>query len=171
MKCVNHIGCFVGIFAVVCFVVFFIWIVWFGFNFSNSSFGKAESYIIVDNNINITEREVRDILYELQSTYPEYRLIRTNGKGESYHVFGDTNGVFPKFVFFHFKDIDKTVSCFVMISMENNVLIKLYAVDDGVIFKRINNYNEISRKENREIKKKFETDILDKLGEWKRGSK
>ncbi|MGI6291580.1 MAG: hypothetical protein ACOXZH_04050 [Bacteroidales bacterium] len=48
----------------------------------------------------------------------------------------------------------------------------MYAVNDGVIFRGwrgINNYKEITRKENRMIKKKFEKEILDRLGvKWKR---
>ena len=48
----------------------------------------------------------------------------------------------------------------------------MYAVNDGVIFRGwrgINDYKEIARKENRMIKKKFEKEILDRLGvKWKR---
>ncbi|HQB20126.1 MAG TPA: hypothetical protein PK495_06065 [Bacteroidales bacterium] len=143
---------------------------------TNRSF--AESYIIIDKDYNvITEEEITDILYEFQSTYPEYRLITTNEKGEQYHYFGDTNtdGVYSNLVFFYFKDIDKTVSCFPEISIKGDAvisLIRLYAVNDGVIFRGwrgINNYKEITRKENRMIKKKFEKEILDRLGvKWKR---
>jgi len=151
---------------------------------TNRSF--AESYIIIDKDYNvITEEEITDILYEeeiiailyeFQSIHPEYRLITTNEKGEKYHKFEtDTDNASSSLVFFYFKDIDKTVSCFPEIHIKDDAvisLIRLYAVNDGVIFRGwrgINDYKEITRKENRMIKKKFEKEILDRLGvKWKR---
>ena len=169
MKYIKYILVFVGIFIIIRIVVSCI-----GFiaNFSGNSYKYAESYVIINNNA-ITEEEFIDILYKFQCNYPEYQLIDINEKGEEYHYFkAIKNYEFsPELVFFYFKDIDKTVSCIIEVSIENNVLIKLYAVNDGVIFrewKRINYYKEISRKENRKIKKKFEKEILNKLGKWKR---
>lgn len=67
--------------------------------------------------------------------------------------------------------MDITISCIVGQSSNNSVFIKLYAVSDGVNFaklKQINNFKEISYKENRTVKQKFENEILDHLGvKWK----
>ncbi|MDR0206083.1 MAG: hypothetical protein LBI45_02340 [Bacteroidales bacterium] len=163
---------YIGIIVAICIVGFVVWALWFTINFQGDTYKDAEPYvIIVDNNvrkITLTTQNVIDIFYEFQSTYTEYQLISINDKEEKYHYFmANKNYQFdPELIFFYFKDIDKTVSCIVEISTRNNVLIKLYAVNEGVIFrkwKRINNYKEISREENRKIKKKFETEILNQL--------
>ncbi|HPJ92197.1 MAG TPA: hypothetical protein PK662_09715 [Bacteroidales bacterium] len=175
---------------IVVFAVIFIIIRSCCFEFLDEIFGNsrslAESYLIIDTDYNaitkeetiniLYEEEIIDILYEFQSIHPEYRLITTNEKGEKYHEFEtDTDNASSSLVFFYFKDIDKTVSCFPEIHIKDDAvisLIRLYAVSDGVHFRGwrgINDYKEITRKENRMIKKKFEKEILDRLGvKWKR---
>ena len=69
------------------------------------------------------------------------------------------------------KDINLTFSCVTEVTSKNHPLIKLYAINEGSVFRqweRINNYKEISRKKNKVMKKKFETEILDDLGvKWR----
>jgi len=76
------------------------------------------------------------------------------------------------FCYFYFSDINATIRCVINLRGSNfPTIIRLthltYTSDfyDG---KTINKRGEISRKENQMIKEKFETEILDKLGEWKR---
>ncbi|MDR1345423.1 MAG: hypothetical protein LBK03_01795 [Bacteroidales bacterium] len=164
---------YVGIIATLCAVGYIAWALWFALNFHGDTYKDAEPYIIVLDNMKtseVTGQRVIDLFYEFQCSYPEYRIIGINGKGEKYHNFGDIGESYPDLVFFYFKDINKSVSCIVETPVDNAV-IKLYAVNDGVIFRkwrRINNYKEITRKENREITKKFEKEILDQLGvKWR----
>ena len=74
-------------------------------------------------------------------------------------------------VFFYFEDINMVFSCITDVTPQNHPLIKLYAVNDGPVFRhweRINNFKEISYKKNKMVKKKFETEILDSLGvKWR----
>jgi len=163
---------YIGIIIAICIVGFVAWALWFAINFHGDTYKDAESYVIITDE-NVTTQWIIDFLYEFQSIHPEYQLIGVNEKGEEYHYFKAVKSYQfnPELIFFYFKDIDKTVSCIVETSARGNALIRLYAVNEGVIFrewKRINNFKEISRKENREIKKKFETEILDQLGvKWR----
>lgn len=169
---------YIGIIIAVFIVGFLAWAFWFALNFHGDTYKDAESYVIVKNDSTekstMNTENVVDVLRNFQHINPDYRLITSNEKGEDYHKFGreipyrsNQYGVF-----FYFKDRDKTISCIVAISNRGNALLKLHAVSDGINFaswKRINNFKEISRKENREIKKKFETEILDHLGmKWRR---
>jgi hypothetical protein len=171
MNYIKYTGIVIGIIITSCIVLLFAWSIWFVANFHGDKYKDAETYVITEDKIGTTTintEKIIDMLYKFQYTYPEYRLITINEKGEYYHNFIAEKGYQynPDLIFFYFKDIDLSVSCIVEIS-KNNAVIKLYAINNGVIFrdwKRINNYKEISRKENKEIKKKFETEILDKLG-------
>ena len=61
------------------------------------------------------------------------------------------------------KDINITFSCVTEVTSQNHPLIKLYAINEGPVFRhweRINNYKEISRKKNKVMKKKDENFIF-----------
>lgn len=157
----------IGIIVVVLVIGILLLGIWFAVNFHGDTYKDSERYLIyIDDSVNTTACFVEH-LNKFQITNPEYQLVDTDENGQKYHYFKSigSSQSDPELIFFYFKDINKTVSCIVENS-KNNILIKLYAVNDGVIFrkwKRINNYKEISRKENREIKRKFETEILNKL--------
>ena len=171
VKIIKCVGIIIGIIVAICFVGYFAWALWFVANFHGDSYKDAEPYVVFIENKEKDARASVDFLYQFQSVNPEFRLITTNRNGELYHNFSAIDGTYPDLIFFYFKDIDKTISCIVETSTKNKFVIKLYAVSEGVNFaswERINNYKEISREENERIKKKFETEILDKLGvKWK----
>lgn len=156
--------------------LFLIWAFFFVINFHGDTYGKSESYIIVEDSVGNIELSVEDIikiLYKFQCSHLAYRLITSNTNGVNYYKFSDKipNRSNQYMIFFYFKDMDITISCIVGQSSNNSVFIKLYAVSDGVNFaklKQINNFKEISYKENRTVKQKFENEILDHLGvKWK----
>lgn len=177
MKCINNIlKC---VFIIVSIMIFagIIWSLWFVANFHGDTYGKSEAYVI---NLNtkedsriVTSSDIVDFLFTFQNSHPQYQLININSKGEKYHYFSDKieNRREQYMVFFYFEDIDMTFSCITEVTSRNNSLIKLYAVNKSTIFRhweRVNNYKEISRKTNKKIKKKFETEILDNLGvKWR----
>ena len=71
-------------------------------------------------------------------------------------------------LYFYFEDINQTIHC-VIIGKGNISQIGLDAMSEGVIFVGWKNINtkDLSKEENKAIKKKFEVEILDKLGKWK----
>jgi len=120
--------------------------------------------------------------------YPEYKCTQTNEKGEVYdkgvfygysengkEIYSMTrteNSVFYSF-YFHFSDIKADVHCVINVSEQvadtNPSILQLTGVTfstNWAKWKRINT-KELTKKENREIKKKFETEILNNLGKWK----
>jgi len=155
---------------------FLVYACWFVANFHGDTYGKAESYVlenIPQKRFYVMSSDIVDLLHDFQCLHPQYRLMEMNSQGEEYHKFSRKieNRSDQYMVHFYFEDIDMTCSCITEVSSRNHTLVKLYAVSEGKNFdscKRINNYREISRKENKMIKKKFETEILDNLGvKWK----
>ena len=150
---------------------FFIYACWFVANFHGDTYGMAESYVlenIYQKRPYVMSSDIVDLLYDFQYTHPQYRLLEMNSQGEEdYSFFSKIENRSDQYiVLFYFEDIDMTCSCITEVTSRNHTLVKLYAVSEGKNFascKRINNYREISRKENKKIKKKFETEILDNL--------
>lgn len=164
----------IGIIGIVLVIGILVWAIRFAVNFHGDTYNDSERYIIqIDDSVTTTKTKwIVDLLYKFQIRNPEYQLVDIDEKGEEFHYFKSIRSSQSdiELIFFYFKDINKTVSCIVDNS-NYDIVIKLYAVNEGVIFrkwKRINNFNEISRKENRDIKRKFETEILNQLGvKWK----
>ena len=100
-------------------------------------------------------------------------MIDIDTNGEKYHHFSIAmdDRAKQQMCFFYFEDLNMTISCITEVSEHNKPLVKLYAINEGTIFrewKRINNFKEISHKKNNLIKKKFETEVLDNLGvKWR----
>ena len=98
----------------------------------------------------------------------------TDIQGNTYHNFSYKidNRNDQYLVFFYMGDVNMTFSCITEVTSSNHPLIKLYAINEGPVFRhweRINYYKEISRKKNKVMKKKFEIEILDNLGvKWRR---
>jgi hypothetical protein len=101
-----------------------------------------------------------------KNKYPEYKLIRVSSEG----IYGEYPDTYEKNyynLYFHFKDTDQTLHCIIL---DEPTIIGLDAVSQGTNFggwKDINTV-ELTREENDRIKKKFETEILNQLGKWKR---
>lgn len=157
--------------------VYLIYACWFVATFHGDIYGKAEAYVIdietYENGKFATSSDILDLLYEFQSLHPQYRLMDTDRDGIIYHNFSDKidNREDQYTVMFYFEDIDMIFCCVTAVTNKNNPLIKLFYVNEGSIVRHpeeINNYKEISRKKNKVMKKKFETEILDNLGvKWR----
>jgi hypothetical protein len=129
---------------------------------------------------------------EFVDNYPEYKCMQTNEKGETYdsgifyHYAANGGSVYSKSrtdssifysFYFYFPNIKADVHCIINVSKQvadtTSCTLQLTGVtysSNWASWKTINNYKEISKEENKMIKKAFETEILDKIykGEWKR---
>lgn len=150
---------------------------WFVATFHGDTYGKSEAYVI-DINSNMDDKyfdssDIVDLLYDFQCSHTQYQLMNTNVNGDIYYDFSHkiANRTDQYMVFFYFEDINMVFSCITEVTSRNHTLIKLYAVNEGSVFRhweRINNYEEISYEKNKMVKKKFETEILDSLGiKWR----
>jgi len=126
-------------------------------------------------------------LDEFKEKYPQYKCTQTNDKGETYekgkyysYSIGSANietstrtdsSMFYSF-YLHLSDIKADIHCVINVSTQNpdknnsNCIVQLTGVTyshNWASWKTINNFKEISRKENKEIKRKFETEILQRL--------
>lgn len=131
--------------------------------FTGDVFMNSEKYI-VDKSFNDLDLEI----YQFKKANPKYCLITTNEQGEEYK-FQDYNTPKHYHVFFYWEDKNLTVQCLIDPVDDKNALLSLYAVSKGVNFgtwKSINT-DDLTKEENAELKKKFETEILNKLGKWK----
>lgn len=148
------------------FVIYVVWVISFGYNFTGDVYQDSEEYIVEQ-----SKDDLINIIETFRSSNPSYKLITTNEEGE-YIYYQDSNSSKHYNVYFYFKDIDLTIKCLLDYINEDESRFSLYAVSKGVNFaswKTINT-KELTRKENKEIKKKFEKEILDNLGSWKRDS-
>lgn len=138
-------------------------IIIFGYNFTGDNYLHSEEYIVKK-----TYSDLDWEVYNFKKSNPEYALFRINEQGEKY-IHKDYQSSKHFHVFFYFEDINLTIQCLLDPINDKKSLLSLYAISKGVNFaswKSINT-NDLSKKENEEIKKKFEVEILDKLGKWK----
>lgn len=173
MKYLTNILKFTLLFIAIIGVTYLIYICWFVATFHGDIYGKAEAYVIdietYEHGGLVTSSDIVDLLYEFQTSHPQYQLMDADREGKLYHKFSDKieNRADQYTVMFYFEDIDMTFCCVTEVTNRNNPLIKLFYVNKGSIIRnpeKINNFNEISRKKNKAMKKKFETEILDNLG-------
>lgn len=154
-------------------------ILWVYNYYGDGLYSKSEPYVIAaKDNTTISLDSLLNLFYRFQMSHPDYRLMRKNDNGELFHDFHDKGGMYNyDHVYFYYKDIDITCACFLEMLKDSTILVYLNAVYDGVDFKECRQINEhrrasderISRRENRRMKKKFETEILDGLGvKWKK---
>lgn len=177
MKITKFILKFIVIISILAAIIWTIWGCLFAIAYFGISPDKAEAYVIDIKTHpagkDITSSDIVDLLYQFQCSHPQYRLMAPDTAGNAYHYFSPDSDCTAKqrMVFFYFADIDILLSCITEISPCNRPLIKLYYVNEGTVirdYQEINNYEKISRKKNRMIKKKFETEILNSLGvKWR----
>lgn len=152
---------------------------------SCGSYYHAEKYFF-----NMSFNELVKEINQLTEKYPEYKCTQTNEKGEVYDkgVFygysekGKTvyslsrtdSSVFYSF-YLHLPDINADIHCIINVSKQiadsAGTTLQLTGVtfsSNWASWKEINNNKVIDKKENEMIKRKFETEILDKLGSWRR---
>jgi len=130
---------------------------------NSNIYRHSENYVI-----NIPFQDLAVDIYYFKKSNPKYYSITTNEKGEKI-IYQDYSSAKHYHVFFYFEDIDLTIQCLLNPIDDKNSLFGLYAVSKGTRFAswQTINTNELTGKENRAIKKKFETEILNNLGKWK----
>jgi hypothetical protein len=146
------------------FLIYIGYIFCIGYNFTGDIYRHSEQYI-VDNSYNKLIGKIN----KFKEDNPEYYLITSNEKGERI-TYQDNRSNKYYHVFFYFKNINLTIQCLLSPIDDNKSYLALYAVSTGVNFAswEVVNTKDLSKEDNRDIKKKFESEILDKLGKWKR---
>lgn len=131
--------------------------------FSGNSYSNTEKYVV-----SLPYNDLKNRINTFKEENPQYFLITSNEKGEDI-VYEDDEDERYYYIFFYYKDIDLTIQCLLEPKNEGNSLLSLYAVSKGVNFAswKLINTDDLTKKENKELKNKFETEILDKLGKWK----
>ena len=119
----------------------------------------AESYLI-----NCSENELIDRIALFKENNPEYKRVVYGGG--SYEKIQDRVDSLTSlhYVFFNFKDIDKTITCIIGETDEIPAALGLCWVNG----EQINDRKYITEQESEAIKRKFEEEILNHLGKWKR---
>lgn len=170
LKCLIVVGGLV----LICWVA---WACWFACMYFGLPSKKYETYVVDINRDrgSVTATDVIDYLYVFQCSHPECRVMGVDSAGNEYHNFSPDSDKLAtakeRMVCFYLQSIDMPVSCTVEVTPRNHPIIKLYYVNEGpYVLKYVDtkNSNKIARKKNRELKKKFETEILDNLGvKWR----
>ena len=153
---------------------------------SCGSYYYSEGYFF-----NVSSDKLISEINQFIEKYPEYKCTQVNEKGESYSkgrfygysekgesIYSRTrtdSSIFYSF-YFHFPDINADIHCVINVSKQvpetTFSILQLTGVtfsSNWASWKTINNNKEIDKKENQMIKKKFETEILDRIsdGKWK----
>lgn len=135
----------------------------------SGSYPYSEKYTF-----DISREELITKIKEFKEKNPEYKVMTTFENGE----IGEkqdklvTNNMFYGCLFY-FSELQITVNCVINMSKEISTrpaMIQLVGMTKSKNFgswKTINSKN-LSKEENAQIKKAFETQILDKFGAWKR---
>ena len=99
---------------------------------------------------------------------PQYKLIRmSSNKVTDASLGSDTESGYS--LHFYFEDIDVTIHCIIKKGAGNPTRIGLTSRSPGKNFANWKDINkELPKDENINIKKKFETEILNKIGGWSR---
>lgn len=135
--------------------------------FSAGSYPYAERY-----EFDMSRNELIEKIDKLKEEYPEYKLITTVENGNVEEVPDSVVGGFYD-AFFYIKHKNLTIHCFINMSSEIRDTPVELGLSGGTYSKNLAswgrvNTDDLTKKENAEIKTLFETEILDKLGTWKR---
>ena len=127
------------------------------------SYPEAEYY-----EFDMSKDELINRIVDFKNNIQNYKLMEVeNGERIEYPDKYIEN--FFRF-YFYFPDTHQTIHCIINTNATKPVRIGLTSLCNGPNFSKckIINSEEISEEENKEIKEKFEVEILGKLGEWKR---
>jgi len=130
--------------------------------FASGSYPFAEYY-----NFNIGQKELAKKIKDFKSAKPQYKLIRTSSTGEEMEYPDEYSSNIYE-LYFYFTDTNQTIHCVIKKGDNNTGRIGLEALSSGTNFagwKQINT-KQLSKKENSQIKLKFEKEILNELGKW-----
>ena len=145
-------------------VIYIIYILIFAYNFTGDVYRNSEKYIV-----NIQDQELIKKINSFKEENKDLQLITTNEEGNEIH-FKDYTSRKYYHVFFYFSDLDLTIQCLLNSSDNKSSNLALYSISKGVNFGSWKDINtkDLNKKYNKEIKKKFESEILDKLGKWRK---
>lgn len=162
---------------------FFIWLIIISILLLGCNLFKAGSYANSENYyISISDRELIEKIDLFKKQNPQYRYFSTDGNGNSYEpgyydqirLDGSTirttnltdSATFYN-CYFYFSDIKARILCVVRLNNDNekktNLILVALRYDLNRSGGHFNN-GDLSRKEEKKVKRKFETEILDKLG-------
>lgn len=97
---------------------------------------------------------------------PEYKFIRINFEGEKYE-YPDYKNHMGYVVYFYFPDKNITIACVIKQGPDNPARLGFNSYSTGTNGGGWLNINkDIKKSESKELKKKFETEILNKIGGW-----
>lgn len=129
------------------------------------SYPYAEYY-----KFNISRNELINRINHFKEDNPQYILVTSNEKGEL-RKFQDKKIENFYVIYFYMQDIDMTLHCIINTNGNDKpTSLGFNSVSKGVNFgswQRVNS-KDLPEQNNKEIKKKIETEILDKLGSWQR---
>ena len=166
---------------VICVIIFVIWAFWFALNFHGENYKDSEKYIIhlfVDETITkIKEYKIEHpqySQYEISTIdrvpyeFGYFTEIKYDGNANVTTSTRTSNSTWYDFRFC-VDQCDAIVSCCIKLNQYPTRILLVGVTYSNGENKTINNFKEISRKENRRIKKAFETEILDKIfdDKWK----
>lgn len=142
---------------------------------SNSCFFAAGSYPYAElYEFDSTFDKLKMQIQEFKALNPQYEVIQINEKEEYYNPDGYSNDSIWAGFYFYFSDIGASVLSVVNVynipSTEKSVILRLVGLTYSPNFGEWKRFNtkDMSKEDNANIKKKFETEILDHLGiEWK----
>lgn len=116
---------------------------------------------------------------QLKQTHPEYEVITDSHYPPDSGKFGTMDDSLPKLTnhlyyryLFHFPDIQITISCQVPVRSDSVVTLAGILESPGYIL-RVTDYEyvngeHINKKANEAVKRKFEREILNRIGDWQR---
>lgn len=135
------------------------------FGHFSGSYPYAEYY-----RFNISRNELINRINHFKEDNPQYILVTTDDQGKEIEYSDSYTDNFYH-IYFYFKDTNETVHCFINTNdIKGGTFFGLDAISKGVNFGswKVINTKDLSKERNNDIKKKFETEILDKLGSWQR---
>ena len=181
MKIISKILKYTGIAIAICCMIFVIWAYWFTLSFHGESYPKAEKYII-----NLSEDTIITKVTGYKIGHPQYRPYEIMSVNNIPYEFGyfteigigtadittstqTSNSSWYNFRFY-IEQSNAVVGCCIRLNQSPTEILLIDVTTSSYgINKTINYYKEISRKENRKIKRNFEREILDKIfnEKWK----
>ncbi len=179
-KTLKYSGIYIGISIAILCIILTIWALWFVVSFHGESYKYSEKYII-NLSVDSTISKIRE--YKIKN--PQYRKNEICTVDKEPYEFGyfteigiGTSNIITStrtsnstwyHCRFYIEQSDAIVSCGIKLNhFPTEIQLISVILSDGY-YKTINNYEEISRKENKDLKRNFETEILDKIcnGKWK----
>lgn len=137
-------------------------VIWFGYNFTPGSYPYAEEY-----ELNYSEEQVKMAIKKFEENYPEYIVPKVAINNQGYLDLIDGQSKEPNYwygVYFYYKDENKIIFTWTRPVGKNKTTFAFVSINNGLNLGNWKNVNkDFSDFENKEEKKKFEEQILNKI--------